>query len=93
MDRIEVVKKAVEILNKAKGTNFKVANFRADQRVVTCDCTWDSGYQQSLNWTSAWFAEDENAESALPISSKTAERIKEEPNTENKAIMRIMAWL
>ena len=38
MDRIEVVKKAVEILNKAKGTNFKVGNFRADRRDVTCDC-------------------------------------------------------
>ena len=93
MDRIEVVKKAVEILNKAKGTNFKVANFRADQRVVTCDCTWDSGYQQSLNWSPDWFAEYENVEPALPISSKTAERIKEEPNPESKAIMRIMAWL
>ena len=93
MDRIEVVKKAVEILNKAKGTNFKVANFRAGQLLVTCDCTWDSGYQQSLNWSPDWFAEDKNIESALPISSKTAERIKEEPNPENKAIMRIMAWL
>ena len=39
MDRIEVVKKAVEILNKAKGTNFKVENFRADRHDVTCDCT------------------------------------------------------
>ena len=93
MDRIEVVKKAVEILNKAKGTNFKVANLRADRHGVTCDCTGDGGYQQSLNWSPAWFAEDKNIESALPISSRTAERIKEEPNPESKAIMRIMAWL
>lgn len=93
MDRIEVVKKAVEILNKVKGTNFKVENFRAGQLLVTCDCTWDSGYRQPLNWSPDWFADYENVEPALPISSKTAERIKEEPNPESKAIMRIMAWL
>lgn len=39
MDRIEIVKKAVKILNETKGTNFKVENFRADQHDVTCDCT------------------------------------------------------
>ena len=93
MDRIEIVKKAVKILNETKGTNFKVENFRADRHDVTCDCTWDSGYKQPLNWSSDWFAEYENVESVLPISSKTADKIKEEPNTEHKAIMRIMAWL
>ena len=94
MDRIEIVKKAVKILNETKGTNFKMDNFRSNNRYgVTCDCTWDSGYKQPLNWSSDWFAEDENAESVLPISSKTADKIKEEPNTEHKAIMRIMAWL
>ena len=56
MDKCEIVKKAVEILNRVKGTNWQLSDvIEESSGEVSCFATFPSGHTQELGFVKPWF--------------------------------------
>jgi len=91
MDKIEIVKKAVEVLNKAKNINYVINSIYEDSYYgVVIDLTWPSGHKQFLSFSDKWFEPDWDCKY---ISWYYKDKIPQDADDETKVIMRLIAHL
>lgn len=89
--RIDLVKKAVDIINKTKGVNFELADLEetTDGEVVFT-MTYPNGFRQSWGFPDSWFdPEHKHSDAVVNI----LENIPADWNADQKVIAKMMAYL
>ena len=93
--REELTLKAVEILNRAKGINYKFEDVKElDNGDVSFKCTYPTGWVQKWAWPSCWLNPDWNGPVSYisGIPEESLEKIRQYTGDE-KVLARMMAYL
>ena len=89
--RIDLVKKAVDILNKSKGINFEVTDLiERPNGEVTFTMTYPNGFKQSWGFPDAWFDPEHKHSDAVV---KILKNIPADWTADQKVIAKMMAYL
>ena len=93
--REELTLKAVEILNKTKGINYRLKNVKEESDgEVSFECTYPTGWAQKWSWPACWF--DPSWDGPSPLWSGVPEEVLEKVNQytgDEKVVVRMMAYL
>jgi hypothetical protein len=89
-DKVEIVKKAVDVLNRTKGMDLAVSNFKQEdwQNRVSFDISGGSG-RGRMSLAERWFTEDYSA--MMPISTVEAEEAIKNASPKIRPILKVMS--
>lgn len=90
MGRCELVKRAIEILNKAKNTNFIIENIYTDKDGgVHFTLTLPNGFKSSWGYPDVWFDPEHTLSDAV---RDNLESIPENLSSEEKIIAKLIIY-